>query len=107
MPVLQVRFLLCLGDMLVSLCDQGRLKAWELKRRRSDRGIWRSDDLSDEATCETSLEGGFVPSALAHPPTYLNKVVVGSENGSLQLWNVRSGRLVTSPGNWCMSVVRP
>ncbi|CAN0461668.1 unnamed protein product, partial [Ectocarpus sp. 12 AP-2014] len=42
------------------------------------------------------LEGGFVPTALAHPPTYLNKVVVGSEGGALQLWNVRTGRRVHS-----------
>ena len=97
-----MRFLLCLGDILVSLCDQGRLKAWDLKRRkiaRTDRE--REDDDEEEggvgggeggAICDAALEGGFVPTFLAHPPTYLNKVVVGSEGGALQLWNVRTGR---------------
>lgn len=96
-----MRFLLCLGDVLVSLCDQGRLKAWDLKRRKIARTDQeREDDDNEEAgegheagaICDTALEGGFVPTSLAHPPTYLNKVVVGSEGGALQLWNVRTGR---------------
>lgn len=89
---MQVRFLLCLGDVLVSLCDEGRLKAWNLKRRRSPPIDHDSEEQTKEAICDAALEGGFVPTALAHPPTYLNKVVVGSEAGALQLWNVRTGR---------------
>ena len=33
------------------------------------------------------FDAGFVPTALAHPDTYLNKVVVGAADGRLQLWN--------------------
>lgn len=98
--------MLGLGDVLVSLCDEGRLKSWNLKRQRSARDAQQppSDDDSDDRTeeeeedeerlpiCDAALEGGFIPTALAHPPTYLNKVVVGSEGGALQLWNVRMGR---------------
>ena len=103
-----MRFLLCLGDVLVSLCDEGQLKAWDLKRKRgtrlgglsNDHDTDYEDESSDEesAACETALEGGFVPTALAHPPTYLNKVVIGSEGGALQLWNVRTGR--SEPDNY-------
>lgn len=103
LPLNQVRFLLCLGDVLVSLCDQGRLKAWDLKRRkiaRTDQEREHDGEAEEEdeegrepgAICDSALEGGFVPTALAHPPTYLNKIVVGSEGGALQLWNVRTGR---------------
>lgn len=94
-----MRFLLCVGNTLVSLCDEGCLKAWNLKHRsdagkgskqrrkgREGGGQWGA------ATCDAALEGGFLPTALAHPPTYLNKVLVGSESGALQLWNVRTGR---------------
>lgn len=36
---------------------------------------------------------------MAHPDTYLNKVVVGGEDGSLQLWNfVTATRLHTFAG---------
>ena len=29
---------------------------------------------------------------MAHPDTYLNKVVIGSASGHLQLWNFASGK---------------
>lgn len=32
----------------------------------------------------------FAVSAILHPSTYLNKILLGSEQGSLQLWNIRS-----------------
>ncbi|CAM9336689.1 unnamed protein product, partial [Ectocarpus fasciculatus] len=98
-----VRFLLCVGNTLVSLCEEGRLKAWDLKHRRGAESKGASGGpqggeggAGGKPTCDTALEGGFVPTALAHPPTYLNKVVVGSEGGALQLWNVRTGRRVHS-----------
>jgi WD40 repeat protein len=34
---------------------------------------------------------GFVPTALAHPPTYVNKILVGGADGSTQLWNFGAG----------------
>ena len=33
----------------------------------------------------------FAPTCMAHPDTYLNKVVVGSQHGSMQLWNFVKG----------------
>eukprot|EP00752_Nemacystus_decipiens_P004264 g3895.t1 len=104
-----VRFLLCVGNTLVSLCDEGRLKAWNLKDRpNTGAGTTRQQQQQQQGhegpqegrwgtvTCDAALEGGFLPTALAHPPTYLNKVVIGSEGGALQLWNVRTGRRVHS-----------
>lgn len=29
-----------------------------------------------------------------HPSTYVNKVLIGSQTGALQLWNVKAGKLV-------------
>ena len=31
---------------------------------------------------------------MAHPDTYLNKVVVGSQEGKLQLWNFATGKML-------------
>lgn len=73
----------------MSLCDEGHLKSWNLNKQQMDYG---GDGGGGAEICNAALEGGFVPTALAHPPTYLNKVLVGSEGGSLQLWNVRTGR---------------
>ena len=36
----------------------------------------------------------FVPTAVLHPATYLNKIIVGSQTGLLQLWNIRSMNLI-------------
>lgn len=83
---------MCVGNTLVSLCEEGRLKAWDLKHRRGPESKGGGEGAGGKPTCDAALEGGFVPTALAHPPTYLNKVVVGSEGGALQLWNVRAGR---------------
>jgi U3 small nucleolar RNA-associated protein 21 len=33
-------------------------------------------------------------SALIHPATYLNKIIIGYENGSMELWNFRRKSLV-------------
>jgi hypothetical protein len=47
------------------------------------------------------FEPGFAPTALAHPDTYLNKVVVGSADGRLQLWNFATGALLHTFAGWC------
>jgi hypothetical protein len=46
------------------------------------------------------LPSTFSPSCLCHPDTYLNKVVVGSEQGGLQLWNFATGRLLFEFRGW-------
>ena len=33
----------------------------------------------------------FEISCIVHPSTYLNKVLIGSKQGPLQLWNIRNG----------------
>lgn len=40
------------------------------------------------------LPGDATPTALLHPATYLNKVLVGQSNGDLSLWNIRNGTQV-------------
>lgn len=43
---------------------------------------------------EMQLDQGFVPTCMAHPDTYVNKIVIGSIAGQLQLWNFVSGKLL-------------
>lgn len=41
----------------------------------------------------------FAVTAIAHPHTYLNKIILGSQQGTLQLWNIKSNKLIyTFPG---------
>lgn len=48
----------------------------------------------EELHSQIHFEPGFVAVHLFHPATYLNKVLVGGNDGSLQLWNIRT-RCVT------------
>ena len=40
------------------------------------------------------------PTCMAHPDTYLNKVLVGGSSGGLQLWNFESGQMLHSFEGW-------
>lgn len=42
----------------------------------------------------------FAVSAIMHPSTYLNKILLGSEQGGLQLWNVKSNKLLYTFSGW-------
>lgn len=48
----------------------------------------------------TQLPPGFLPTCLAHPDTYLNKVVVGSEGGQLALVNFMTGAVLYTFAGW-------
>lgn len=43
-----------------------------------------------ELESEIKFHSSFSATTMLHPATYLNKVIVGSAEGSLQLWNVRT-----------------
>lgn len=47
----------------------------------------------------------FTPTVMAHPATYLNKILVGSEEGELQLWNVRKMKCIYAFKGWKSPVV--
>lgn len=73
--------LLVLGDYICALAADGTaLFVWSLATTELlQRIVW---------------EEHFVASQLVHPATYLNKVIVGGADGSLQLWNIRTASLI-------------
>lgn len=40
------------------------------------------------------------PTCMAHPDTYLNKLLVGGASGRLQLWNFESGQMLHGSEGW-------
>ena len=40
------------------------------------------------------FEAGFEPTCMAHPPTYINKLLLGARDGRLQLWNINTSTLL-------------
>ena len=69
------------GDHVVALAADGRSAyVWSL--------------ASEELMHTLHFPEGFTAACVEHPATYLNKVVIGSAESDLQLWNVRTGALV-------------
>jgi hypothetical protein len=52
-----------------------------------------------------SFPAGFTARCFAHPDTYLNKVVVGSQQGKLQLWNFKAAAMVHEFSGWCVTLL--
>lgn len=46
----------------------------------------------------------FTISSALHPSTYLNKLLLGSQQGQLQLWNIRTSKLVYTFKGWGFGV---
>lgn len=87
----EVRLLLPLGDQLISADAGGDVIVWDVQ------------------SAEVYLRLTFDPetfdlSAMMHPSTYLNKVLLGSRQGSLQLWNIRTSKQVFSFSGWSSAV---
>ena len=83
--------LLILGDFLLSLCQDGMMKTWSMMNRMGT-------DTEEVATIDLKVlqdvSTPFLPTAILHPDTYLNKVIVASSSGHLDLWNIRSQKRV-------------
>ncbi|WFC97594.1 rRNA-processing protein utp21 [Malassezia yamatoensis] len=69
-----------IGDYLVSLSTDGR-KAF----------VW---SLTSGELLQILNFDGSLASCLVHPATYLNKIIIGCTDGSLQLWNIRTGKRI-------------
>nr|CAD7602515.1 unnamed protein product [Timema genevievae] len=81
-----VTIILPYGPHLVTVDEGSALKLWDIK--------------TEELQAELSFGGDvFQVTALMHPATYLNKVLLGSEQGSLELWNLKTcTRVFVFPG---------
>ncbi|CAN1224039.1 U3 small nucleolar RNA-associated protein 21 homolog [Linum grandiflorum] len=86
--------LLVFGDYVLSVDLDGNLFTWAFK------GI----DGDPAPIGHIKLDDGFTPSCILHPDTYLNKVVLGSQEGSLQLWNISTKKKLYDFNGWNSSI---
>jgi len=58
--------------------------------------------LLEEATLihSHSLRFFFISLSKTHPATYLNKMLFGSQEGKLQLWNLKTKKLIFTFKGW-------
>ena len=93
--------LLLFGNTLMALSSSGRrMYVWDVppyvKPASKDPEAEAAEDeeqSDEEVTPYATLEmpQGFTATKLVHPASYLNKVVVGSQEGELAVWNIRTG----------------
>ncbi|KAM4809822.1 WD repeat-containing protein 36 [Rhinophrynus dorsalis] len=75
------------GDHVISVDTSNILMIWDIK--------------SEEEYLQLKFDKtSFAISAIMHPSTYLNKILLGSQQGSLQLWNVKSSKLLFTFQGW-------
>ncbi|KAK8799570.1 hypothetical protein WA158_006119 [Blastocystis sp. Blastoise] len=75
-----VNHMLVLGEYLIATDTNGHITIFNTHSFEIIRTI--------------TLSTGFIPTTLCHPNTYINKVLVGSIDGQLELWNIRKGTLI-------------
>lgn len=90
-----VTSLLVFGSQLLALSeDGGRLLIWDTNDGCEHHLFLVYVCLSPRAISafqsSIQFEPGFSAVSVLHPATYLNKVLVASSQGSMQLWNIRT-----------------
>ncbi|KAG2020156.1 WD-repeat-containing protein [Coprinopsis cinerea AmutBmut pab1-1] len=70
-------YITVLGSQILALTEDG-----------SRMLIWETSTAILAATIE--FEKGFTATSILHPATYLNKVLVSSNQGDMELWNIQS-----------------
>ncbi|PQQ11007.1 U3 small nucleolar RNA-associated protein 21 homolog [Prunus yedoensis var. nudiflora] len=90
----KVNSLLLFGEHILSVDIEGNLFIWAFK------GI----DQNLSPVGHITLESNFSPSCIMHPDTYLNKVIIGSQEGPLQLWNISTKKKLYEFKGWKSSI---
>lgn len=90
----KINFLLLFGEHILSVDMRGNLLIWPFKD--IERNL--------EPVGHILLEDNFSPSCIMHPDTYLNKIIVGSQEGPMQLWNISTRKKLYEFKGWKSSI---
>ncbi|PON81318.1 Guanine nucleotide-binding protein, beta subunit [Trema orientale] len=90
----KVNSLLLFGEHILSIDVEGNVFIWAFKEI----------DQNLAPIGHIMLDDNFTPSCVMHPDTYLNKVIIGSQEGSLQLWNVSTKKKLYEFKGWKSSI---
>ncbi|CAD6336104.1 unnamed protein product [Miscanthus lutarioriparius] len=86
----KVNMLYLFGEYVLSADAKGNIFMW----------AFRGAEPNSEPVGSISLGDKFTPTCIMHPDTYLNKVIVGSEEGPLQLWNISTKKKLYDFNGW-------
>ncbi|XP_026686397.1 WD repeat-containing protein 36 [Diaphorina citri] len=91
-----VHLILPFGPHLISVDEESNVKVWDIK--------------AEETYLELSFDNDtFKITAICHPSTYKNKILLGSSQGGMELWNLKSSKKIYSFEGWnsCVNVLEP
>lgn len=84
-----IHLMLPFGAHLLSIDNGNELRVWDIK----------SEAVQLQLNFDLKV---FKITTILHPSTYVNKILLGSEQGSMQLWNLSTAKLIfTFPGWGC------
>lgn len=82
-----IHLVLPFGDHVISVDTNNTVIIWDVG--------------SEEEYLQLNFDkSNFAISAIMHPSTYLNKILLGSQQGTLQLWNVKTNKLLFTFRGW-------
>lgn len=87
----KIQLMIPFGLHLISVDDEGFVHVWDIK----------AETLYLKLTFSKKV---FQISAILHPSTYVNKILLGSEQGELQLWNINTAKLIYTFKGWDSAV---
>lgn len=73
--------------------------SWILGCRLNQIEVWKSTNYEHYTTLMPASprglkSGGALSGGLTHMPTYLNKIMVGKSDGSVEIWNLNTAKLI-------------
>ncbi|XP_017774873.1 PREDICTED: WD repeat-containing protein 36 [Nicrophorus vespilloides] len=86
-----VHLMIPFGDSLISIDEDSKLIVWNVQTAE----IFLELDFGNDQ---------FKITAAFHPSTYKNKILLGSNQGALQLWNINTSTLIYTFAGWDSAV---
>lgn len=89
--------ILLFGSSLVALsAARTALFVWDVPAYAKPASKEGEAPAHEPVKPHVKLDLPFRASAIVHPATYLNKVVIASESGEIAIWNIRTGYFMIS-----------
>lgn len=79
--------LLPFGPHLLSVDEDSNVRVWDVKSEKSVVELNFSNSV-------------FKITKMMHPATYMNKILFGSEQGQMQLWNIKTVKMIYTFKGW-------
>ncbi|XP_078434530.1 transducin family protein / WD-40 repeat family protein [Wolffia australiana] len=90
----KVNLLFLFGDLILSTDIKGNLFIWNFK----------DTEKTLRPISHIVLEDQLSPTCIMHPDTYLNKIIIGSREGSFHLWNISTQKKLFDFKGWNSSI---